>query len=51
MKKPEYAPPKAPSKHLDPLALLDYRCHLPDGKTALGTHYPKQVSLAACCCW
>ena len=43
MKKPEYAPPKAPKKHLDPLQLLDYRCHLPNGKATLGTNYPKQV--------
>lgn len=44
MKKPEYAPPQAPSKHLDPLQLLDYRCHLPEGRTSLGTAYPKQVT-------
>ena len=45
MKKPEYAPPKAPRAHqMDPLQLLDYRCHLPNGKQALGTDYPKPVS-------
>jgi len=49
MKKPEYAPPQAPSKHLDPLQLLDYRCHLPEGRTSLGTAYPKQVSSIESC--
>lgn len=46
MKKPEYAPPKSPrsSNQVDPLQLLDYRCHLPPGQTSLGTHYPKPVS-------
>jgi hypothetical protein len=41
LKKPEYAPPKVPQQQLDPLQLLDYRCHSPGGK--LGTAYPKPV--------
>jgi hypothetical protein len=44
MKKPDYAPPKTSRATLDPLQLLDYRCHLPAGKQALGTDYPKPVS-------
>jgi hypothetical protein len=42
MKKPEYAPPKAPQQAgPDPLQLLDYRCHAPGG--SIGTRFPRPV--------